>query len=56
MAGLWGGYGEQMVIRPRTNLHRLPEGIPAEELTMFEPLANAVHWVQRAGWRWATPW
>lgn len=47
--GLWGGYGEQMVLRPRTNLHRVPSGIPAEELTMFEPLANAVHWVQRAG-------
>lgn len=47
--GLWGGYGEQMVLRPRTNLHKLPEHIAAEELTMFEPLANAVYWVQRAG-------
>ncbi|MFA5884908.1 MAG: alcohol dehydrogenase catalytic domain-containing protein [Acidimicrobiia bacterium] len=47
--GLWGGYGEQMTLRSRTNLHRVPEGIAAEELTMFEPLANAVHWVQRAG-------
>lgn len=47
--GLWGGYGEQMVLRSRTNLHKLPETIAAEELTMFEPLANAVHWVQRAG-------
>ena len=46
--GLWGGYGEQMVLRPRTNLHRVPDGIAAEELTMFEPLANAVHWVHRA--------
>ena len=47
--GLWGGYGEQMVLQARTNLHRVPDSIPAEELTMFEPLANAVHWVQRAG-------
>ena len=47
--GLWGGYGEQMVLRAGTNLHRVPDGIPAAELTMFEPLANAVHWVQRAG-------
>jgi len=37
-----------MVLRARTNLHRVPEGIAAEELTMFEPLANAVHWVHRA--------
>jgi threonine dehydrogenase-like Zn-dependent dehydrogenase len=47
--GLWGGYGEMMALLPRTNLHRVPEGIPAAELTMFEPLANAVHWVGRAG-------
>lgn len=48
-AGLWGGYGERMTLLPRTNLHQVPDGIPAEELTMFEPLANAVHWVTRAG-------
>ena len=48
-SGLWGGYGERMAILPRTNLHRVPDDIPAHELTMFEPLANAVHWVQRAG-------
>jgi threonine dehydrogenase-like Zn-dependent dehydrogenase len=47
--GLWGGYGERMALLPGTNLHRVPDDIPAEELTMFEPLANAVNWVQRAG-------
>lgn len=47
-SGLWGGYGEQMTVLPGTNLHRVPDGIPAEELTMFEPLANAVNWVQRS--------
>jgi threonine dehydrogenase-like Zn-dependent dehydrogenase len=47
--GLWGGYGEMMTVLPGTNLHRVPDGIPAAELTMFEPLANAVHWVGRAG-------
>lgn len=47
--GLWGGYGERMAVLPGTNLHKVPDGIPAEELTMFEPLANAVNWVQRAG-------
>ena len=48
-SGLWGGYGERMTVLPGTNLHRVPDDIPAEELTMFEPLANAVNWVQRAG-------
>jgi len=47
--GLWGGYGEQMALLPGTNLHRVPDDIPAEELTMFEPLASAVSWVQRVG-------
>ena len=47
--GLFGGYGERMVLFPRTNLHRVPDDIPAAELTMFEPLANAVNWVQRGG-------
>jgi threonine dehydrogenase-like Zn-dependent dehydrogenase len=47
--GLWGGYGELMAVRPGTNLHRVPDDVPAAELTMFEPLANAVHWVGRAG-------
>ena len=46
--GLWGGYGERMAVLPGTNLHKVPDTIPAEELTMFEPLANAVNWVQRA--------
>lgn len=49
--GLWGGYGEMMAILPRTNLHPVPEELPAAELTMFEPLANAVAWVERAGIR-----
>jgi threonine dehydrogenase-like Zn-dependent dehydrogenase len=46
--GLWGGYGEYMEIFPGTRLHRLPDDVPAEELTMFEPLANAINWVARA--------
>src|SRR5205814_612543 len=32
-----------------TRLHRLPDTLPAAELTVFEPLANAVNWVAIAG-------
>jgi threonine dehydrogenase-like Zn-dependent dehydrogenase len=46
--GLWGGYGEYMEIFAGTRLHLLPDDVPAEQLTMFEPLANAVNWVARA--------
>jgi threonine dehydrogenase-like Zn-dependent dehydrogenase len=47
--GLFGGYGEYMVVLAGTRLHRLPDEPPAYELTVFEPLANAVNWVELAG-------
>jgi threonine dehydrogenase-like Zn-dependent dehydrogenase len=47
--GLWGGYGEYMELFAGTRLHRLPDDVPAAELTVFEPLANAVNWVSIAG-------
>jgi threonine dehydrogenase-like Zn-dependent dehydrogenase len=43
--GLWGGYGEYMEILPATQLLAMSDRLPAEEVTMFEPLANAVNWV-----------
>jgi threonine dehydrogenase-like Zn-dependent dehydrogenase len=49
--GLFGGYGEYMVVLPGTKLHKLPDHLPAAELTVFEPLANAVNWVDIAGVR-----
>jgi threonine dehydrogenase-like Zn-dependent dehydrogenase len=47
--GLWGGYGEYMEIFPGTRLHPLSTELPAEQLTVFEPLANAVNWVETVG-------
>jgi threonine dehydrogenase-like Zn-dependent dehydrogenase len=47
--GLWGGYGEFMEIFPGTRLHRLSDRVPAEQLTLFEPLASAVNWVDIVG-------
>jgi threonine dehydrogenase-like Zn-dependent dehydrogenase len=47
--GLWGGYGEYMEIFPGTVLHTLTDAYPAEQLTLFEPLANAVNWTDVAG-------
>ena len=47
--GLWGGYGEYMEIFPATRLHPLSTELPAEQLTVFEPLANAVNWVETVG-------
>ena len=47
--GLFGGYGEYMVILPGTRLHKLSTSLPAVDQTVFEPLANAVNWVGLAG-------
>jgi threonine dehydrogenase-like Zn-dependent dehydrogenase len=47
--GLWGGYGEYMEIFAGTRLHRMSDRLPAEELTLFEPLASAVNWVDIVG-------
>ena len=47
--GLWGGYGEYMEIFAGTVLYPLSDVLPAEQLTMFEPLANAVNWVEVIG-------
>ena len=48
--GLWGGYGEYMSILPETQLERLTNDIPAEELTIFEPLSNVIAWTSRIRW------
>ena len=49
--GLWGGYGEYMEIFAGTELLRMSRRRPAEHLTLFEPLANAVNWVDIVGGR-----
>jgi threonine dehydrogenase-like Zn-dependent dehydrogenase len=47
--GLWGGYGEYMEIFAGTRLHKMSDRRPAEEFTLFEPLANAVNWTDIVG-------
>jgi threonine dehydrogenase-like Zn-dependent dehydrogenase len=48
-SGLWGGYGEYMCVLPGTHLMKLTESLPAEHMTLYEPLANAVNWASLAG-------
>lgn len=47
--GLWGGCAEYMAIKPGTTLHPIDSSLAAERLTLFEPLANAIHWLGVAG-------
>lgn len=48
-SGLYGGYGEYMEILPGSHLVALTDELPADELTLFEPLANACNWLRVAG-------
>jgi threonine dehydrogenase-like Zn-dependent dehydrogenase len=48
-SGLYGGYGEYMELLPGSHLLPLTDAIPADELTLFEPLANACNWLPGAG-------
>jgi threonine dehydrogenase-like Zn-dependent dehydrogenase len=48
-SGLFGGYGEFMEVLPGTHLVPLPDGVAAEELSLFEPLASCLNWAERVG-------
>src|ERR1700729_1928669 len=43
-SGLYGGYADYMELLPGSSVVRLPDGPPAHELTVWEPLSIAVGW------------
>lgn len=51
LRGFKQGAMAEFVVVPRENLHTLPEGLSFEEGAMIEPIANAIHAVNRAGVR-----
>ncbi|CAI7979556.1 Alcohol dehydrogenase zinc-binding domain protein [Frankia sp. Hr75.2] len=44
-SGLHGGFAEHLELLPGSQVYRLRDDLPAEELTVFEPLSCAVTWV-----------
>lgn len=42
--GLWGGYAEHVYLAPRVRLHRVPDGVSAEDAALFVPVANGLRW------------
>jgi threonine dehydrogenase-like Zn-dependent dehydrogenase len=48
-SGLWGGFAEYLVLRPNSRVHPVPEGIPAEVATLFNPLGAGFDWTVRRG-------
>ena len=46
---LWGGYATHVYLHPRAVVHRLPDRVPSDLMTLFNPLSNAIRWVCEAG-------
>jgi len=44
-----GGWAEYMKIYPNSEIYKIPDSITFEEASLIEPMACAVHTVQRAG-------
>ena len=42
---LWGGYATHMYLHPRARLHPIPDDIPTNVMSLFNPLSNAVRWM-----------
>ncbi len=42
---LWGGYATHLYLHPNTELRKAPTNIPADVLTLFNPLSGVVHWL-----------
>jgi len=47
--GLWGGFSQLQYLHPRTVLHHVPAGLPAEVATLALPVANGYEWAYRVG-------
>lgn len=43
--GLWGGYATHMYLHPDTVLKRIPDDIPTDVMTLFNPLSGVVRWI-----------
>ena len=41
---LWGGYATHVYLHPNAVLHRVPDGVTAEEAALFVPIANGIRW------------
>jgi alcohol dehydrogenase len=46
---LWGGYASHLYLHPKAQIHKAPENIPTDAMSLFNPLSNAVRWA------WARP-
>ncbi|MDP2619996.1 MAG: alcohol dehydrogenase catalytic domain-containing protein [Hyphomicrobiales bacterium] len=43
--GLWGGYATHMYLHPDSEVHRVPDDIDSDVMTLFNPLSGVVRWL-----------
>jgi alcohol dehydrogenase len=48
-SGLWGGFADQMVLDPRTQLVPVGESVPLEVASLFMPVSNGINWLGPLG-------
>lgn len=41
---LWGGYATHMYLHPMATLHKAPDDVPTDVMSLFNPMSNAVRW------------
>ncbi len=46
---LWGGYATNMYLHPQTTVHKAPENLSTDILSLYNPMANAVRWAWERG-------
>ena len=39
---LWGGYATHMYLHPRARMHRVPDDVPTDVMSLYNPMSNAV--------------
>ena len=46
---LWGGYATHMYLHPQATVHRAPDGLRRDVLSLHNPMSNAVRWAYERG-------
>ena len=46
---LWGGYATHLYMHPQATLHRAPDNLSRDVLSLANPLSNAVRWAYERG-------